>query len=150
MSKAMGWILLVAGLGLAGYGVALLSGAALPTGGVNYAIVGSLGLGLGLLLLVIALVFLTRQPKMGPAAVEAPPLAAPETVEVKRTEMRWAERPAAQEGEVTTEIEGVRQQLARLKVQYGLGEISNESYRRLSAELEAKLAELERAEYESR
>jgi hypothetical protein len=150
VSKSLGWILLVLGLVVAGYGVALLAGAALPTGGVSDRAAWGGALAVGLVFLVVALVLITRTPKLGPAAAPAPPpVPQPETVEVKRTEMRWGERPATQEAPETSELEGTRQQLARLKVQYGLGELSAESYRRLSEELEAKLAQLERAEMEN-
>ena len=147
MSKALGWILLVLGLAVAGYGVALASGAALPPPSLETPAGWGAALAVGVVVLIVALVLVTRTPKLAPAAAPLPPPpAVPETVEIKRTEMRWGERQAAPEAAATTEIESTREQLARLKVQYGLGELSAESYRRLSADLEAKLAELERAE----
>lgn len=144
MGKGLGWVLLVVGLALAGYGVAQFAMDSVPAGPLPPPLAQGGSLAVGFVLVVFSLVLLIRTPRVAPAPAPAPPApAAPEVVEVKRTEMNWASRPeAADDSDALVEV---RQKMGRLKVQYGLGEVGNESYKRQMADLEAQEAEIEKA-----
>lgn len=76
-------------------------------------------------------------------AVVAPrPVA--QTVEIKRTQMDFAKPAAGPGSALDEELEGVNQKMGRLKVQFGIGELSSASYQTLMAQLEAEKAAIER------
>lgn len=103
--------------------------------------------GVGFAFLVVGVVFLLLKPKRR-VTPEAPPQPQRRTVEIKRTKMDVgrSEPSAGTEGAASSldaEIEELTRKISRLKVQYGMGEISKESFRRLRDELEKEKAELE-------
>lgn len=111
---------------------------------------GILYAGVGLAFLVVGVVFLVMKPKAPQVTPEARSASPPRRhVEIKRTEMNVG-RPEpspgpaeAAESSLDEEIEEMTRKISRLKVQYGMGEISKESFRRLRDELEKEKAELE-------
>ncbi len=103
--------------------------------------------GAGVAFLAIGVVLLLLKPKRR-VTPDAPPQPQRQAVEIKRTEMNVG-RPepttgaSAGSSSLDDEIDEMTRQLSRLKVQYGMGEISKESFRRLRDELEKEKAELE-------
>lgn len=103
----------------------------------------------GVLVLLVGLIFIVRRSPipMAPTPQEAPrPL---ETVEIKRTEMRWGETSPAEPAEAASDdrLEAIQQQISKLKVQFGLGQVSPEAYKRLLEDLQAEEAELTRTRF---
>lgn len=112
---------------------------------------------MGLVLLILgAVLHVPAGPRVvsaapGPRLIDPGP---PAPIEIKRTVM-WPGPPEtkpAGPGAASLEerLEAVNRRLASLKVRYGLDEISKETYKRLSAELDRQRAELELALYENR
>jgi hypothetical protein len=111
--------------------------------------------GAGLLALLLGVVLLVIAPK--PAVPIVVPVTQPalQTVEIKRTEMNWGSgaRPAAQADaseDLSGRLEGINQRLGRLKVQYGMGELSNESYKTITTQLEQEKADIELRLYQGK
>lgn len=111
---------------------------------------GMLYAGVGLAFLVVGVVFLVMKPKAPAVAPESRAASPPRRqVEIKRTEMNVgrpepsSSAPKTAESSLDAEIEEMTRKISRLKVQYGMGEISKESFRRLRDELEQEKAELE-------
>lgn len=107
--------------------------------------------GTGVLLLVLGTVLLLLKPrkrKVQPAAQPAGP--ARRQVEIKRTEMNVGSPStpastgyAGSSPDLDAQIESLDQEIARLKVQFGMGQIDKQSFARMRDELEKEKAELE-------
>lgn len=103
------------------------------------------GIGLAFLVVGVVLLLMRPKPKVTP---DAPPRPERRTVEIKRTEMNVgrpepAPSPAGGDSDLDAQIDELTRKISRLKVQYGMGELSKESFRRLRDELEQEKAELE-------
>jgi hypothetical protein len=102
------------------------------------------GAGAVFLLLGVVLMLLTPKPKgvvVAPTAV-----APPQQFEIKRTEMNWGTTSQAKTAseDLQDQMDAVKQKLSRIKVQYGMGELSSESYRTLTQQYELEMAAIER------
>lgn len=145
-TKPIGWILFLAGLIVAGYGLGVaLAPEKLPDWNPQDRTVGWGVLGGGALLLILGFVLIVRRHPipMSPAPKEPPKPV--ETVEIKRTEMNWPRAEGRGEQETTdARIEAVQQKMARLKVDFGLGKISPDAFAKLIKELQEQEAEFQR------
>jgi heme/copper-type cytochrome/quinol oxidase subunit 2 len=102
-----------------------------------------LGLGTSMLLLGILFVIGITRKKAVVAAAPAPETTA--EVEIKRTEMNWgSQTKAAPSDELQDALDKVNQKIGRAKVQYGVGELSADSYKLLIADYEKEKAEIQR------
>lgn len=97
------------------------------------------------LLIALVLVFSGR-PKPD-AAEPAPAPARLEPVVIKRTEMNFRAPDAEPDPQTQARLEEVDAEMGRLKVRFGLGEIGNETFARLMAQLEEERARLETPRY---
>lgn len=99
--------------------------------------------GVGLLLFGIVFIVVAPKKKVVAAPVAPPP--PPPQVEIKRTEMNWgANKPKSASDELQEELEAVNQQIGKIKVQYGIGELSNEAYKLMMADYEKKKSKIEK------
>lgn len=99
--------------------------------------------GAGALLLLVGVVLMVVGRK--PHAAAAPQSAvATEQYEIKRTEMNWGARPTAVPEDLQAQLDAVNHKLSRIKVQYGMGELSSESYKTLTQQYEQEKAVIER------
>lgn len=111
----------------------------------NILFTGVLGV-LGLALVVSAIVMLAKRTPSPQVVSQAPEPAPPQVVEVKRTEMNWGSQGGPEvPDDLQSQLDDVDQRMGRLKVQLGLGQVSNESFKRQMAELEDEKAGVEDA-----
>lgn len=146
-----GWLAIAVAFVTLAYGVALLlPTATLPTSLREPTTIGA-SMVVAAVVMFVAAVGASRGPVGEPARgvqIRAAPRETdePPAYEIKRTDMNWAppaDQPDA-ERESGDELAEVKRQLAKLKVDYGLGRLNAKSYQTLRAELEAQEAELER------
>src|SRR5688572_22948897 len=88
---------------------------------------GFIALGAGALLLVLGIVMMLLKPKQAPVVVQRVAPVPQQQVEIKRTEMNWgAGAPTRSASEdLQAELDAINQKVSRVKVQYGMGELSN-------------------------
>ncbi|HEX9816279.1 MAG TPA: hypothetical protein VGB18_04810 [Candidatus Thermoplasmatota archaeon] len=102
-------------------------------------------LGMGGILLIVGVVLLVVSPKKKPMAQGAVVVAAPQQIEIKRTEMNWASNAAkAPSDEMQTQLDAINQKIGQAKVRYGVGELSGETYKMLLADFEKEKTEIQR------
>lgn len=74
----------------------------------------------------------------------------PQEVVIKRTEMNLAGATPRSEAEaLNDQLEAINQKISRIKVKFGMGEVSNESFKRLMAEYEQERAGIEKQIYDA-
>lgn len=105
------------------------------------------GAGVGFLFLGVILLVVSPKKKVAPVVVVPPPA---QTYEIKRTAMDVGSSSRQTVGdELQTQLDLVNQKMGRLKVQFGMGELSNESYKTLMGQYEVEKAAVERRILES-
>lgn len=108
----------------------------------------ALGAG-GALFLLLGVILLVVSPKKEPTPVVVV-TPAPQTYEIKRTEMDLGSSSRQTVGDdLQAQLDLVNQKMGRLKVQFGMGELSSESYKTLMAQYESEKAAVERRILES-
>lgn len=144
LGRGWGWAFLVGGLAGCAAGLLLVVlGARAPAAAGVGRLGGAWVATTGLLFVVLGVLVLLRPGR--PPVPDVPAPAPPEPVEIKRTEMRWDEnRPPVSPDPFQAQRDDVERRKARLKVRYGMGELSDHSYRALMTELEAEELEIER------
>ncbi|MBI2078515.1 MAG: hypothetical protein HYT80_09140 [Euryarchaeota archaeon] len=101
--------------------------------------------GVGVLFLTLGIILLLVGPR-GPRVPKGAAVAAaqPQQVEIKRTEMNWGSSQAATPSDQLQEaLDEVNRKIGQAKVQYGMGQLSNESYKLLMAQYEKERGAIE-------
>lgn len=98
----------------------------------------------GVLFLLLGLILLLIGPrtKVLKGAAEAAPQ--PQQIEIKRTEMNLGGQQAASPSEQLQEaLDDINRKIGQAKVQYGMGQLSNESYKLLTSQYEKEKGAIE-------
>ena len=147
-AKILGIILLVLSLPLLGLAVMYLGSEEPPVApfiGDEPSMSAYVLLGVAALFIVLGIILLLVKPRAAPAPVVVAAPAPPQEITIKRTEMNWGTQPVAASptAQLESALDAVNQKIGRLKVQYGMGEISNESYKRMMVTYESEKAQIE-------
>ncbi|HLE47031.1 MAG TPA: hypothetical protein VI818_01945 [Candidatus Thermoplasmatota archaeon] len=101
--------------------------------------------GIGVLFLTMGVILLLVGPR-GPRIPKGAAVAAaqPQQVEIKRTEMNWGSgQTAAPSDQLQEALDDVNRKIGQAKVQFGMGQLSNESYKILMAQYERERGVIE-------
>ena len=100
--------------------------------------------GIGVLFLTLGVIMLLIGPRTRTPKALASAVAQPQQVEIKRTEMNWGSQTVASPSDQLQEaLDEVNRKMGQAKVQYGMGELSNESYKLLMGQYEKEKGAIE-------
>lgn len=152
--RVFGSLLVLVSIGLLILAVLQLYGASppLPAVGGGTATTGYVVGALGVLGLAGGVVLLVAGPrkKSTPSGTVLEPA---QQVVIKRTEMNWGPQTSvsrAPSDDLQAQLDAINQKIGRLKVQYGIGELSGETYKVLIVEYDKERAAIELRIIESR
>lgn len=145
--RVVGSVLVVASIALLVAAVLQLYGAAppLPAVGGDFETTGYVVGGLGVVVLAGGVVLFILRPRSKTAKVGTP-VEPMQQVVIKRTEMNWGPQTSVSRtpsDDLQSQLDAVNQKIGRLKVQYGIGELSGETYKALIIEYEKERAAVE-------